>query len=103
VLDGPNAEARPAPGRPLALGRPTPLFDASAFSERLGPVYDVAADGRFLFLRPGGAAGAARRDDFAARAALGGDASVDGAVRRAACDMPAHRFAKAGVPCSVTS
>jgi hypothetical protein len=83
VLDGPNAEARPAPGRPLALGRPTPLFDASAFSERLGPVYDVAADGRFLFLRPGGAAGAARRDDFAARAALGGDASVD-----EPCDVP---------------
>jgi serine/threonine-protein kinase len=52
---------RAGPGRTPSLGRPAPLFDASKFSERLGPVYDVAADGRFLFLRQGGVD---RRDDL---------------------------------------
>lgn len=40
---------------PLTFAAPTALFDASRFDDRLGPVYDVARDGRrFLFLRQAG-------------------------------------------------
>jgi Tol biopolymer transport system component len=44
-----------APGRAFSPGQPQPLFDATAFEERLGPVYDVTPDGRgFVMLRKGG-------------------------------------------------
>ncbi len=50
-------------GATLSADRPVRLFDASRFSERLGPVYDVSNDGRrFLFLRA--AIGASRRTDL---------------------------------------
>jgi serine/threonine-protein kinase len=45
----------------LSAGRPIRLFDASGFNERLGPLFDVAPDGRFLFLRPTGPGGAPQR------------------------------------------
>jgi serine/threonine-protein kinase len=57
-FDGTNLVAVPVSGTTsLTLGQPTVLFDASRFSERLGPLYDIGADGRFLFLRQGTAAG----------------------------------------------
>ena len=34
----------------VTLGAARRLFDATRFSERLGPVFDLARDGRFLFL-----------------------------------------------------
>jgi len=44
-----------AADRAFSVGRPTPLFDATRFEERLGPVYDVLPDGRgFVMLRQGG-------------------------------------------------
>jgi serine/threonine-protein kinase len=45
----------------LVAGKPVRLFDASIFNERLGPLYDVAPDGRFVFLRPGGVGQAPQR------------------------------------------
>ena len=65
-FDGTNLVAVPVSGTTsLTLGRPTTLFDASSFGDRLGPLYDVAPDGRFLFLRPGGTTGEPpRRSDL---------------------------------------
>jgi Tol biopolymer transport system component len=46
----------------FAVDRVEPLFEASRFNQRLGPIYDVTADGaRFLFLRQGDASGARDR------------------------------------------
>jgi serine/threonine protein kinase/Tol biopolymer transport system component len=54
------------PGEPFVVGEPAMIFEASRYSERLGPLYDITPDGqRFLFLREGGPSGEAdRRDDL---------------------------------------
>jgi serine/threonine-protein kinase len=52
-------------GQPVGFSAPAALFDATRFNERLGPVYDVARDGRFLFLRAAGPTGEpVRRTDL---------------------------------------
>jgi serine/threonine-protein kinase len=57
-FDGTSLVAVPVSGTTsLTVGRATTLFDATRFSERLGPLYDIGPDGRFLFLRQGGATG----------------------------------------------
>ena len=65
-FDGTSIVAVPVTGGPaLVPGRHGRLFDASRFSERLGPVYDVSNDSRrFLFLRAAGPQGATRRTDL---------------------------------------
>ncbi len=53
------------PGDAFAFSTPVALFDATRFNERLGPMYDVSLDGRFLFLRPAGPTGEpVRRSDL---------------------------------------
>ena len=59
-------EVAVTPGTPVAIGQPRPLFEASRYSERLGPLYDITPSGdRFLFLREGGPDGhRTRRGDL---------------------------------------
>ncbi|HUF46970.1 MAG TPA: protein kinase [Vicinamibacterales bacterium] len=55
-----------SPGQPFGVGESRRLFEASRYSERLGPLYDLSPDGRrFLFLREGGPDGeTGRRSDL---------------------------------------
>ena len=50
------------PGQTLVVGEPKQLFDASPYNATVAP-FDVARDGRFLMIRPVGAA-AVRRDEI---------------------------------------
>jgi serine/threonine-protein kinase len=65
-FDGTSIVAAPVRSyEPVTFGRPVALFDATRFNERLGPVYDVAPDRRFLFLRAAGPTGEpVRRGDL---------------------------------------
>jgi serine/threonine-protein kinase len=58
--------ARVRPDTSFAVDELVPLFEASRFNQRLGPIYDVTEDGRrFLFLRQGDGTGASdRRTDL---------------------------------------